>query len=360
MTLDELDRLAERIATELRRTAQSSTGVSGERTTWLPPPVRPEPTPRPSAPPVWSGAGQALGDVAPVRHPTSSPYRADAATGAADIRAAAAGSNGARTRPPHRQSNPVVSALPISTRRRRALPIDVTVGVSKRHVHLSDAHWRVLFGSAAISSRRPLLQPGQFAANETISVVGPNGRIDNLRVFGPARGDTQLELSRSDSARLGIEPPLAASGTLEASLGGVSLVGPHGRLELARGVIVAARHLHLSPDHARQWGLRDGDRLDIHCGTGARAVTWHQVLVRSGPAHATEFHLDEDEARAADVATGSVARIVKCSEGVAAARRLVTERDVLALSRRGERIPADALLTPSARDRARTLGLLSE
>ena len=360
MTSDELEQLAERIATEMRRIADTSSGAASERTTWLPPRTRPEPTPRTSEPPVWSGAGQTLGDLAPIRRPTSSPYRADGGSGTADIRAAAAASNGARSRPPRGATRPIAIAIPLATRRRRALPVDVTVGVSKRHVHLSDSHWRALFGSATMTSLRPLLQPGQFAANETIAVVGPQGRIDGVRVVGPTRRETQLELARSDSAQLGIEPPLAASGALDTSSVAVTLVGPHGRLELTRGVIVAARHLHLSLDHAQQWGLRDGDRLDIRCGSGARAVTWHDVLVRAGRTHSTEFHLDEDEARAADVANGSVASIVGRREGVASRRRLITERDVVALARRGERLPVDALLTPSARDRARTAGLLSE
>jgi hypothetical protein len=137
----------------------------------------------------------------------------------------------------------------------------------------------------------------------------------------------------------------------------VTLVGPNGRLAIDRGVIVAARHLHLAPPDAARWGLRDGDWLDVRCGSGARAVTWHDVLVRSGPSHATEMHVDEDEARAAQLVNGSVARIVSRREGSDPRRTLVTEPMVIALARRGEALPRHALLTPSARDRARALGL---
>jgi putative phosphotransacetylase len=230
--------------------------------------------------------------------------------------------------------------------------------VSHRHLHLSPEHLRALFGSAPLTTARALLQPGQFAANESVTVVGPKGRIDHIRIVGPARRDTQLELALSDAVLLGVAPPLAASGNVRGSLGGVTLIGPHGRVELATGVIVAARHLHLSPADGARWGLRDGDQLSVRCGEGARAVTFHDVLVRSGPAHATELHVDADEARAAGVSSGEPAQIVAWVEGKPSRRVLVTERDVLLVAARRDSLPAGALLTPSARDRARALGLL--
>ena len=237
------------------------------------------------------------------------------------------------------------------------MPIAVPLGVSNRHIHVSSDHLTALFGTATLTSARPLLQPGQFAANEAVAVVGPKGRLDHVRIVGPARGATQVELAPSDASTLGIEPPVAASGQLAQSLGGVTLIGPSGRVDLSKGVIVAARHLHLAPADAERWGLRDGDRLAVNCGRGARAVTFHDVLVRSGDAHVTEFHLDEDEAHAAGVVTGDTAEIVGWREAAARARMLVTERDVVAISQRRETIPGNALLTPSARDRARALGL---
>lgn len=240
----------------------------------------------------------------------------------------------------------------------RALDIAVPIGVSNRHVHLSREHALVLLGREEPSRHRDLSQPGQYAASERVTVIGPSGRIEGVRVVGPVRHDTQLELARSDASRLGIDPPVAVSGALDASIGGVTLVGPAGSVKLARGVIVAARHLHLGADDARRSGLRDGDQLDIRCGDGPRAVTLHGVRVRSGAGHATELHLDADEAHAVAVSSGDHASIVGAHPAKSARRPLVTERDVQRIARAGGTLPANALLTPSARDRARALGLL--
>jgi putative phosphotransacetylase len=241
--------------------------------------------------------------------------------------------------------------------RGRALEIDVAIGVSNRHIHLSTDHTRQLFGIDQPTLRRPISQPGQFAANETVAVTGPRGKLDAVRVVGPARGETQLEISRSDAFRLGIEPPIAASGSLAQSIGGVTLQGKSGSVTLSRGVIVAARHLHLSSDDAARWGLADGDRLDVRVGTGPRATTYHDVLVRAGKQYATELHLDGDEAFAAGVQTGDRARIIGAARGAVTRPVLITERDVQRIAREGGTIPPRALLTPSARDRARALGM---
>jgi putative phosphotransacetylase len=235
--------------------------------------------------------------------------------------------------------------------------MDVPIGISNRHVHLSEADARALFGSVDLTPDRPLTQPGQFAAAQRVTAMGPNGRIEAIRVVGPPRGTTQLEIAMSDAAVLGVSPGVANSGRLEGSAGGVTLEGPSGRVQLARGVIVPARHLHLAPADSARWHLRDGDLVTVRCGEGSRATTWHGVLVRCGPTHATELHLDVDEARAAGVGHGAVARITSRTEAPGRRRPLITERDVIALAARGEPLPDTALLTPSARDRARSLGL---
>lgn len=374
MTPDERERLAVLIAAELARTQASAgrraspapevegRGSPARGATWLPLPVRPDPPARVDEPPPWSGAAQSLGDVAPVRAPSPSPHRADVAEATAAVRAAAAGQH------LHRESTDTASSVQAYAQESRVArrgaaarlargEVMVPVGVSRRHVHLSEAHVRALFGTAALEVERYIRQPGQFAAAQRVDVVGPKGTIAGVRVVGPARGATQVELARSDASRLGIDPPLAASGSLDESLGGVSLVGPHGRVVLERGVIIAARHLHTSVSDARRWGMRDGDRLDIRCGEGARAVTWHDVLVRAGETHATEFHLDEDEAHAAGVTTADSARIVGWRERATTRRPLVTERDVVELARHGQPLPHGAMLTPAARDRARALGV---
>jgi putative phosphotransacetylase len=369
MTNDELERLAALIAAEIERSVGNAPAA---RVPWLPSPVRPEPPTRAAdSPPVWSGAGQRLGDLAPVREPSPSSFRTDVAEHTAAVRAAAAGQGAKRPSPaggaPRSAGDPRSPSanagrarLPSATRRTRSLPAEIPVAISNRHVHLSPADARTLFGTDVLRQHRPLRQPGQFAAEETVAAVGPGGRIEGIRVVGPARGETQLELALSDASRLGVKPPVASSGRLDQSIGGLTLVGPNGRLDLARGVIVAARHLHLSPSDGARWGVADGDLLDVRCGQGPRALTMHGVLARCGPTHSTELHLDVDEARAAGLSTGDVAHIVAWHPGAAAPRSLITERDVVELVRLGRTIPSGALLTPSARDRARALGLLTE
>lgn len=352
MTNDELDRLAALIAAELERLA--SRAQPPERTTWLRPPVRPEPPSRGGEPAPWTGAAQTLGDIAPVRAPEPSAHRTDFGKATAAVRAAAAGRGAAPALPS--KERPAPGRSPNRTRG-SAIGREVIVGVSNRHLHLSAADARTLFGPNGLQPERALTQPGEFAAMQRVTVTGPRGRIEKIRVVGPPRNDTQLELARSDALALGIDAPVAGSGHLEASVGGVTLEGAHGRVELKRGVIVAARHLHLAPDDAARWGLADGDAVSIQCGEGARAVTWHGVRVRSGPTHATEFHLDSDEARAAGVESGARATIVAVDRADSGRRPLFTERDVLAAARRGQAIPPGALLTPSARDRAQALGL---
>jgi len=353
MTDAELDRLAEIIARALVERPHASDDT-GRATTWLPTPVRPMPPARGGEPPSWSGAAQDLGDVAPSRDRDRSPrFRAATADLTRATRAAAAGKGPPVERNAHAPERRLTRQRPAN-----APAFDVRVGVSNRHIHLSEADARTLFGSGPLSVARLLNQPGQFAAAETVAAHGPKGSLESIRVVGPARTETQLEIALSDAAVLGVAPPVATSGSLADSIGGVTLVGPAGRVELRRGVIVAARHLHLSPTDAKRWGLRDGDRLDVRCGVGARAATLHDVVVRAGVGHATELHLDSDEARAVGVATGDTATVVAWHAAGPAKRPLITERDVVRLAREGARIPANALLTPSARDRASALGIL--
>ena len=347
MTEQELDRLASMIATALQKNAR---GTSGTETggTWLPNPVRPEPSPRGAEPPLWSGAAQSIHDGS-----GSVSDRPTTAEMTNATRAAAAGRGRAPQLPSRVRSipGPRVSA-------RGRLSITVPIGVSNRHIHLSSAHFQRLFGTSAPTVARTITQPNQFAANETVEAAGPAGKIPGIRIVGPNRGETQLEISLADARKLGVTPIIANSGKLANSAGGVTITGPAGSVTLDKGVIVAARHLHLSPADSGKFGLRDGDIIDVVVGEGARATTFHGALVRSGAAHATEFHLDADEAHAAGVRTGDKAVIVaRASTGVRR-KRLITEGDVVRLAGTGGSIPADSLLTPSARDRARALGLM--
>jgi len=349
----ELDRLAEIIARALLERPRVPDDT-GRASTWLPIPVRAAPPERGAEPPSWSGAAQDLGDVAPSRDRDRPPrFRVATADLTRATRAAAAGKG-----PPPERITPAPERRLTRPRPANAPAIDVRVGVSNRHVHLSEVDARTLFGGAPLNVARSLTQPGQFAAAETVVVQGPNGTLENVRVVGPARSETQLEIALSDAALLGVAPRVAASGSLVDSTGGITLLGPAGRIELHQGVIVAARHLHLSPGDSTGWGLRDGDRLDVRCGVGAREATLHDVLVRSGEGHATELHVDIDEARAMGVATGDTATVVAWRTPGPAKRPLITERDVVRLARERARIPANAILTPSARDRASALGIL--
>ena len=183
------------------------------------------------------------------------------------------------------------------------------IGVSNRHVHLSAADLTSLFGSGhSLTKWKDLSQPGQFAAVETVKIAGPKGSIDNVRVLGPVRKQTQVEISATDSFQLGVKPVVRDSGQLDGSEG-VRLIGPNGSVDLASGVIVAARHIHMHPDQAKQWNLQDGQKVRIRVDS-ARPVYFEDVLVRVNPQYQGEMHLDTDEANAAMVDKNSLAVIV--------------------------------------------------
>lgn len=349
MTTDELTRLVELIATRLAE--------AGGRTSWLPVPTRPAPPgpPASGAIPPWSGAAQTLSDVAPIRRPTGVPrHRPEYPALVSAARQAAAGRG-----PAPLPAGSRAGADRAATRRTRR---EVPIGVSNRHLHIAARDFETLFGPGrSPTMRRPISQPGQFAAAEMVTVVGPKGKLEGVRVVGPARGATQLELAPADCRALGITAPVRLSGRLEHSAGGVALEGPAGKVTLASGVIVAQRHLHVAPADGKTLGVADGDRVVVECGPSGRRVTLHDVLVRLGPAHATELHLDLDEANAAQVETGDRAVIVAATRAAPpkGRRPLLTERDVAELAARGEKIGSHGphLLTPAARDRAKALGI---
>jgi len=349
MNADDVTKLVEMVAERL--------AAAQGRGTWLPVPTRPEPPgdPTPGALPSWSGAAQSLGDVAPSRRPAGFPrHRTEYPALVAATRQAAAA----------RGPSPLPSGSAAGADREATKTVrrEVPIGVSARHIHVSARDFAALFGAGRVPSvRKVISQPGQFAAGETVAVVGPKGRLDGVRIVGPARGATQVELSPADCRHLGIDAPVSLSGKLERSAGGVTLEGPAGTVALQGGVIIAQRHLHVAPADAKRLGVADGDRLAVECGPGGRRVTLHDVLVRMGPTHATELHLDVDEANAAGVTTGDAAAIVARATQPAKGRRrpLLTERDVAAMAARGETVRAGGpwLLTPAAEDRAKALGI---
>ncbi|OWZ83095.1 phosphate propanoyltransferase [Natranaerobius trueperi] len=186
----------------------------------------------------------------------------------------------------------------------------VTAGVSNRHLHVSQEDLENLFGEGyELTPVKDLGQPGQYAAEETVTLKGPKGTIDRVRVLGPIRSKTQVELSRTDSFVLGINPPVRDSGDIEGSEG-LTLIGPKGEVELEKGVILAKRHIHLHTSDAEKMDLQDKDlvKVDIE---GERGVLFKEVLVRVKDSYAAEFHIDTDEANAAGVKNGDQVTIIK-------------------------------------------------
>ena len=188
--------------------------------------------------------------------------------------------------------------------------IFVPVASSARHVHLCHADVERLFGPGyQLQLFRPLVQPGQFACKEQVTVVGPKGELKKVRVLGPERSATQIEVSMTDSFALGLRVPVRMSGKT-AGTPGCTLVGPAGSVEVKEGVIVAARHLHVSPEQAALYGLSDGQVVSL-CSQGERAVIYENVIVRAGKGHDLEVHLDTDEANAAAMSGSPLMEVIK-------------------------------------------------
>jgi acetate kinase len=167
-----------------------------------------------------------------------------------------------------------------------------------------------LFGPGHVLRVKSLLsQPGQFAAVETVALVGPRGRIEDVRVLGPTRDAEQVELSRSDEIALGIDAPLRVSGDLRQTPG-IELVGPAGRVRIDHGVVTPIRHIHMSVDDAGRFGVRDGERVCVAVDSDGRDLVFADVAVRVSPNFRLELHLDTDEGNAAGICQGAVARLV--------------------------------------------------
>ena len=185
----------------------------------------------------------------------------------------------------------------------------VPAGVSARHVHLSREDLDRLFGpGCALHPCKALSQPGQFAAQERVTVSGPRGELANVRVLGPVRGQTQVELTFSEAKKLGIPGQIRMSGDVDGTPG-CTLKGPAGQLAIPQGVIVPARHLHLSPLQAACFGLKDGQAVSLRMG-GQRGGVLDQVICRVGEGHDLEVHLDTDEANALCVTDGDLLELV--------------------------------------------------
>lgn len=189
-------------------------------------------------------------------------------------------------------------------------PVQIPVAVSARHVHPSQVTLDALFGPGHVLREEfPLSQPGQFAAVETVSLVGPRGRLDGVRLLGPPRTRDQVELSRSDEIALGIDAPLRVSGDL-ADTPGIEMVGPAGSVRLGAGVVTPVRHIHMSPADAQRLGVQDRQRVSVAVDSEGRDLVFQDVVVRVSPDFQLELHLDTDEGNAAGVTQASTARLL--------------------------------------------------
>ncbi len=185
----------------------------------------------------------------------------------------------------------------------------VPVGVSNRHIHLSQEHINILFGEGyELTKFKDLAQPGQYACNEKVDVVGPKATIKGVRVLGPARPETQLEISFFDGFTLGVKPALRNSGDIEGTEG-CKLVGPNGEVEMEKGVIAAARHIHMHTSDAEKWNLNDKDIVAVKVD-GERGGVLNNVLVRVHETFNLEFHVDIDEANGLGLTNGAKVEII--------------------------------------------------
>lgn len=180
-----------------------------------------------------------------------------------------------------------------------AMVSDLVVSISARHVHLTDAHVETLFGPGrTLTPMKPLYQDGFYAAEETVMVVGPRRRmLPNVRVLGPTRGASQVELAMTDAISLGIAAPVRHSGHIGGTPGCV-LVGPHGVVELKEGVIRAARHVHMSFGDADAYGVKNGEHMDLRVESPLCSVVLEDLLVRADATSKLEVHIDTDEGNA--------------------------------------------------------------
>ncbi|MBR6502218.1 MAG: phosphate propanoyltransferase [Clostridia bacterium] len=187
----------------------------------------------------------------------------------------------------------------------------VPVGVSNRHIHLSTADLETLFGAGyELTPIKDLSQPGQFACKETLTIVGPSLRpIENVRVLGPVRKASQVEISRTDSFTLKVKPPVRESGDIAGSAP-VTIIGPKGVVTLKEGCIIANRHIHMSTDEGAAFGLVDGQYVDVEVN-GERRTKFYDVQVRVHKDFRLEMHIDTDDANAAGIGNGAKVKIVK-------------------------------------------------
>ena len=189
---------------------------------------------------------------------------------------------------------------------------EVLVEISARHVHLSQADLETLFGKGyALTVKKELSQPGQFASNERVRVIGSKGEFPAVSILGPVRKATQVELSLTDARSIGVAAPVRESGDIAGS-GTCRLVGPEGEIEISEGVIAAKRHIHATVADAERMGLENGEIVSVEIPTSnGRNLTFGDVVVRVSDSYALAMHIDTDEANAAGMAPNTIGRVIK-------------------------------------------------
>jgi propanediol utilization protein len=221
------------------------------------------------------------------------------------------------------QARPLPAAGLDATDAEASLPVhgvaaapNLVVSISARHVHLTDEHVEILFGRGQVlTPDKELYQRGFYAAQQTVMVVGPRKRmLPNVRVLGPTRGASQVELAMTDAISLGIDAPVRHSGKIEGTPGCV-LVGPAGVVELKQGVIRAARHVHMSLEDAKYYGVQNGDFMKLRIRSQDCTTTFEDVLVRADAASLLEVHLDTDEGNACMLDDATEISLLKVSDG---------------------------------------------
>lgn len=206
----------------------------------------------------------------------------------------------------------VVSSLGIKCAEKKdTIPVEA----SGRHVHLSQEHVEMIFGKDyELTQKRELSQPGQYLTNEKITLIGPKGTIHNVSVLGPARNKTQIEISQTDARILGVKAPVRESGDISASAP-IVIATPKAVVKLDEGVIIAKRHIHLTPEDAKRFNVRDKEIVGLEI-LSTRSVIFKDVVVRVSPKFNTSAHIDYDEANACSFANGMEAKIIKLQMGI--------------------------------------------
>lgn len=188
--------------------------------------------------------------------------------------------------------------------------LQVPTGISVRHIHLERGHVERLFGPGhRLVEKKRLSQPGQYACEETLDVIGPKGTISRVRVLGPERKQSQVEVSYSDARVLGVNPPVRASGDLHDTPG-ITLAGPCGTVSLTEGVIIADRHIHMTPAEAKCFGVTDGELVQVQA-VGVKGGILDQVRIRVSDSYALDFHIDTDDGNAFLLTQGQMVTVLK-------------------------------------------------